>query len=136
MKIYFAGSIRGGRKDTKLYCDIISYLKPFGKVVTEHVGSKKISNKGEVDKKDNFLYNRDMKWLNSSDVIIAEVSTPSLGTGFEIGRATNLKIPILCLYNSKKKKLLSAMISGCPKITLKKYKNLKDIKIIISDFLK
>lgn len=32
MKIYFAGSIRGGREDVALYLQIINYLKNFGEV--------------------------------------------------------------------------------------------------------
>jgi hypothetical protein len=37
MKIYFAGSIRGGREDAALYLEIIEYLKTFGEVLTEHI---------------------------------------------------------------------------------------------------
>lgn len=42
MKIYFAGSIRGGRKDAGLYKKIIDYLGKYGEVLTEHIGNKKI----------------------------------------------------------------------------------------------
>ena len=38
LKIYFCGSIRGGREDAQLYAKIISHLKSFGTVLTEHVG--------------------------------------------------------------------------------------------------
>ena len=40
MKIYFCGSIRGGRKDGELYARIIKQLEAYGKVLTEHVGHK------------------------------------------------------------------------------------------------
>ena len=38
MKIYFAGSIRGGRKDAELYRKVIAALKEKHQVLTEHVG--------------------------------------------------------------------------------------------------
>ena len=38
-KIYFAGSIRGGRVDANLYKEIIEYMKKDNIVLTEHVGS-------------------------------------------------------------------------------------------------
>ena len=38
MKIYFAGSIRGGRADVGLYHRMIEYLKRDYVVLTEHVG--------------------------------------------------------------------------------------------------
>ncbi len=42
MKVYFAGSIRGGRSDAELYGRIISYIKKTDIVLTEHIGSKDI----------------------------------------------------------------------------------------------
>ncbi len=38
LKIYFAGSIRGGRVDAPIYQFLIAYLSSFGEVLTEHVG--------------------------------------------------------------------------------------------------
>lgn len=41
MKIYFCGSIHGGRNDADLYAEIIEELKTnYGQVLTEFVGSK------------------------------------------------------------------------------------------------
>ena len=37
IKIYFAGSIRGGREDKILYSQIIENLKKYGTVLTEHI---------------------------------------------------------------------------------------------------
>jgi 2'-deoxynucleoside 5'-phosphate N-hydrolase len=52
-KIYFAGSIRGGRDDVNLYFEIIDYLKSFGEVLTEHVGDNSLSSNGEPCEDDN-----------------------------------------------------------------------------------
>lgn len=37
MNIYFCGSIRGGRQDVAIYQQIVTYLKNYGRVLTEHV---------------------------------------------------------------------------------------------------
>ena len=98
MKIYFAGSIRGGRDDAKLYEKIINHIGNHGIVLTEHIGNKNISNQGERKIIDKDIYARDMHWLASADIMIAEVSTPSLGVGYELGIANELNKPTLCLY--------------------------------------
>jgi len=83
MKIYFSGSIRGGRQDADLYKRLIDELKRHGTVLTEHIGSHTIDH----SKTDRHIHDEDMAWLRESDIVIAEVSTPSLGVGYEIGRA-------------------------------------------------
>jgi len=133
MKIYFAGSITGGRDDAQLYSKIIEYLKVFGEVLTEHVGSKKISSMGEDN--GSFIYDRDMNWLLSADVIVAEVTTPSLGVGYEIGRAIENHKKVLCLYRPRTGKRLSAMIRGCKDVTVIEYKDFENIKEKVAEFL-
>jgi hypothetical protein len=39
-----------------------------------------------------------MQWLSQCHVVIAEVTQPSLGVGFEIARAVTLNKPVLCLF--------------------------------------
>ena len=39
LKIYFAGSVMGGREDGPLYAKIVHHLKSYGTVLTEIVGS-------------------------------------------------------------------------------------------------
>ena len=134
-KIYFAGSIRGGRNDREFYEKIINYLQNFGEVLTEHVGHASITPSGEADMSDQEIYNRDIGWLSSSDVVVADVSMPSLGVGFEIARAVELKKKVLCLYRVQADKKLSAMISGCPDIHVKKYQTFEEVMQIIDDFV-
>jgi len=134
MKIYFAGSIRGGRDEEKVYLKIIDYLGAFGEVLTEHVGYKDIE-KSEKNHSDSYIFERDVSWLKSSDIMVADVTVPSLGVGYEIGFAENLDIPILCLYNPKNKKPLSAMITGNKNITWKEYNNLEEAELLIKNFL-
>ena len=135
MKIYFAGSIRGGRDDAKLYEKIINHIGNHGIVLTEHIGNKNISNQGERKIIDKDIYARDMHWLASAEIMIAEVSTPSLGVGYELGIANELNKPTLCLYQKNRKIRLSAMISGNDALDCRYYDNLSDAMSIIDDFI-
>ena len=134
MKIYFAGSIRGGRDEEENYLKIIHYLGKFGEVLTEHVGHKNIE-KDETEKTDNYIFERDVSWLKISDIMVADVTVPSLGVGYEIGFAETLGIPILCLYNPKNKKSLSAMISGNKNLIWKEYNSVEEAQLLIKEFI-
>ena len=136
MKIYFAGAIRGGREETDIYNNIITYLSSKAEVLTEHVGSSELMTIGETNRSDGEIFLRDMEWLQSADLVIAEVTTPSLGVGYELGIAEKLKIPALCLYRPIKGKRLSAMISGNEKFNCQAYQTLDDAKVHINKFLK
>ncbi len=133
-KIYFAGSIRGGRNDLELYREIIRYLTNFGEVLTEHIGDAGLTPMGEAGISDSGIYHRDIDWLSQSGFVVAEVSTPSLGVGFEISRAVELKKKVLCLYRSQPDRKLSAMISGCPDIQVREYHTFEEVKQIIGIF--
>ncbi len=65
---------------------------------------------------------------------VAEVSTPSLGVGYEIGIAVERKKPVFCLYRRQEGKKLSAMIAGCLDIACAEYTTLDDAKKSIDDF--
>ncbi|MDP4039549.1 MAG: nucleoside 2-deoxyribosyltransferase [Candidatus Pacearchaeota archaeon] len=134
MKIYFAGSISGGRDDVKIYSEIINYLKKYGEVLTEHVGDAHLSaedGEGIGDKK---IHDRDMKWVLSSDILVAEITKPSLGVGYEIGRAFENGKKILCLYRKEDGKMVSPMIIGNDKIKSFCYSDLEEAKEVIDGF--
>ena len=135
LKIYFAGSIRGGRADAALYAELITYLQTKGEVLTEHIGIPDLTANGEAGLSDLDIYNRDMTWLLSSDVIVAEVTHPSLGVGFEIAKATSAGKRVLCLYRPQPDKRLSAMIAGCNDVTVASYQTLNEAKLIIDNYL-
>lgn len=134
MKIYFAGSIRGGREDVKTYSDIIKYLGKYGKVLTEHVADENLAGRGEVNLTDKDIHDRDMDWLNRSDVLVAETTVPSLGVGYEIRAAVENGKKVLCLYRPQKERSLSAMIRGCTEITIGNYNRMDEAYEIINDF--
>jgi nucleoside 2-deoxyribosyltransferase len=135
MKIYFAGSIRGGREDAALYQHIIEYLKKFGDVLTEHIGDPKLTNLGDDGPTDSYIHNRDLEWLQSADFLVAEVTTVSMGVGYEIGRAVESGKKVLCLFRPESGKNLSAMITGCPNLELVNYSDLNEVKLELKRFL-
>src|SRR5438105_746881 len=116
-RIYFAGSIRGGREDQALYFEIIERLRKYGEVLTEHISDSGLSVTGE-DNGDQYIHDRDLAWLKSADYLVAEVTTPSLGVGYEIGKATEWGKPVLCLFRAAEGRALSAMIAGCNRVIL------------------
>jgi hypothetical protein len=48
LHIYFAASIRAGRGDAGIYEKLVSLLKGFGSVLTEHVGSSRLEIEGKT----------------------------------------------------------------------------------------
>ncbi|HEX2967110.1 MAG TPA: nucleoside 2-deoxyribosyltransferase [Syntrophorhabdaceae bacterium] len=136
MKIYFAASIRGGRQDASMYSALVTYLREFGEVLTEHVGDVGLSPLGDDGPDDRFIHDRDIAWLISCDLVVAEVSTPSLGVGYEIGLATALNKPVLSLYRIVPGLPLSAMIAGSPGVHAITYSSLDQAKTIIKEFVR
>lgn len=111
MKIYFAGSIRGGRADAELYKRMIAFLKKENDVLTEHVGNLSLSRiEGELDREKQ-IYEQDTAWIRECDVLIAECTCPSHGVGYELAYAEKLGKPCFVFYN-KERGSLSAMIKG------------------------
>jgi 2'-deoxynucleoside 5'-phosphate N-hydrolase len=112
MRIYFAGAILGGRENLGVYQHIVTRLKSLGCVVpTEHVADPLVLDR-EGSLPDRFIYERDVRWIQESDAMIAEISTPSLGVGYEICCAQNFGKRVLCLY--RKGLAISKMITGNP----------------------
>ena len=110
-KVYFAGSIRGGRDDAQYYTELISYIKSKNAIVlTEHIGDNNLL-KEEKKLTDKEIYLRDIEWLKECDVVIAECTRPSLGVGYELAFAEKLSKNVYVLYRNKECNL-SAMISG------------------------
>lgn len=110
-KVYFAGSIRGGRVDARLYKRMIEYIKTRADVLTEHVGDLSLSLYEGENGRDRMIYEQDTAWIRECDLLIAECTCPSLGVGYELAYAEKLEKPC-CVFYDKNKGNLSAMING------------------------
>ncbi len=135
MKIYFAGSIRGGRDDRALYAEIITLLKQYGTVLTEHIGDDTLSSYGQTSMTDKEIYDKDTTWIDEADVVIAEVTTPSLGVGYEIGYAEGKNKKIILLYRQEEGKRLSAMVAGNEKTKCVYYKEVSELSGVFDSLM-
>ena len=133
MNIYFAGAIRGGRDDRAIYLEIVEQLRAYGRILTEHIADPQLDELGE-DASDQMIHDRDLSWLREADCLVAEVTVPSLGVGYEIGRMTEWGKRILCLYRPTRNRALSAMIAGSEVVTVREYQSTAELKEIFDDF--
>ena len=69
----------------------------------------------------------DVDWVRESDVVVAEVTTVSLGVGYEIGFAEQIGKRVICLYRPQAERRLSAMILGNTKLTVVEYQSIEDL---------
>lgn len=133
-KIYFAGSIRGGRVDADLYHRIISYIQRTDVVLTEHVGKSNLCLTEQGRNRDASIYDQDTAWLRESDLLIAECTCPSLGVGYELAYAEHRGIPCHIFYDRGKTQL-SAMLTGNPYFHIHPYDSESEIYPIIDKIL-
>ena len=111
-KVYFAGSIRGGRQDAALYGEMIAFLEERGcRVLTEHVGLESLQAEGERTMTEEEIFQRDMAWLTESELVVAECTTPSHGVGYELARARDMGKEVHIFYDLSRGSL-SAMLAG------------------------
>ena len=133
MKIYFAGSIRGGRVDADLYRRMIEYMQKTDRVLTEHVGSPHL-NLMEQGKRDVEIYDQDTAWLRESDLVIAECTCPSLGVGYELAYAEKFGKPCHVFYDRSKTQL-SAVLTGNPYFHIHPYTIEEEIFSVLDELL-
>jgi nucleoside 2-deoxyribosyltransferase len=135
MKIYFSGSISGGRDHAAIYQHLVAYLQALGHdVLSAHVADLEVLER-EKDTLPRLVFERDVAWVHDCDVMIAEVSTPSLGVGYEYGLAVQLGKPVLCVYRTNLR--MSKMITGnpAPNLTVATYASEAELDGKIAAFL-
>lgn len=135
MNIYFSCSITGGRNDQGIYKLLVDQLTDWGhEVPTAILASPKVMDY-ETSVEPEVVYRRDVKWVEDCDALIAEVSTPSHGVGYEIALALILKKPVLCCYQKGRK--VSKMITGndMPTLRLATYETEEQLLQNVEEFL-
>lgn len=133
MKVYFACSVRGGG-DTSNYIAILDAIKATGSEVLSEIFVHDAINFSGSPLPADEIYVRDIGMIKDADVVIAEVSNPSLGVGYELAYAEKLGRPILCLFNKGSGGNLSAMVSGNSYNTIVHYDR-SSLSTPIEDFL-
>lgn len=128
MKIYFSGSISSGRQDIDLYVRIVDRLRAAShEVLAGNVTNRDVGAAGEGLPPGEIL-RRDLAWIAEAaadgGALVAEVSVPSTGVGYEIAVARHVhRIPVICLYRPGYSSRCTAMVSGDPEIRLIEYTN-------------
>jgi nucleoside 2-deoxyribosyltransferase len=135
MNIYFACSITGGRDFERIYLDLTLALLASGHIIpTAHLAESNVmAVESVINPRE--VYDRDVAWIRGCDTLIAEVSIPSHGVGYEIGFALGEGKPVLCLYQEGRK--VSKMITGNPhsNLEIKSYHSIEDAISLAQEFL-
>ncbi|GAB4465223.1 MAG: hypothetical protein Kow0070_27560 [Anaerolineales bacterium] len=135
MNIYFACSITGGREFEPVYQTIVRALQEAGhEVPTAHLAESDVGAR-EAALSPQEVYARDTAWIRACDVLLAEVSVPSHGVGYEIGYALAMEKPVLAIHQEGRR--VSKMISGNPasSLTVESYRTPEEALQRISLFL-
>ncbi len=109
MNIYFSGSIKWADDAKHLYPHIINECKKYGIVLTEHIGQK-ITPQNNIADTPQWVFQADKKLLDQADIVVAEITAPSLWVWWELCYAQHRQLPIHCLYHQDKN--ISRMITG------------------------
>ncbi|MFQ5921332.1 MAG: nucleoside 2-deoxyribosyltransferase [Anaerolineales bacterium] len=135
MNLYFACSLTGGRQDEGIYAVIVGHLKGAGhEVPTAHLADPGVMELEKVTAADE-IYERDIRWIEGCEALIAEVSTPSHGVGYEIAYALRLSKPVLCCYWEGVP--VSKMILGndSPGLVVRSYQSENEVRELVDEFL-
>ena len=134
MIIYCTGTKRGSQAHQKLFKNIIEFIESLGHTALAEISSKFSSTIPLTDKQ---TYKRNLKWIDGSKLVIAEISNPDLELGIEIAYALyQRKVAVLALHISSSPKI-SSMLSGCdsPLLTIQQYSDANEMQSIVKTYL-
>lgn len=135
MNIYFACSITGGREFEAVYKELTAAMLGDGhEVPTAHLAASSVLDL-EAIAAPGEIYERDVSWIRNADALVAEVSVPSHGVGYEIGYALSVGKRVLCLSQEGRK--VSKMVSGNPhpNLVVRTYKDNQEAIALVRSFL-
>lgn len=128
--IMITGTITSAKEDSiKIYEILVEELTQYTNNIYSPIDTIKFKGTNEE------MYERVMKLLQKTDLVIAEMSNPSTGQGMELQEAVRLNIPIIIV--AKKGSKISSTVLGSGKIKATFfYDNQEDIKENLSTILK
>ena len=132
-KIYFACAITGGREHAHIYAELVAHIKQRALLLTETFADGQLTTQG-MNKPSTVIYSTDIAWIHEADAVIADVTTPSLGVGYEIAKAEEWQKPVLALFNGGGRRL-TAMIEGSPHIRTVHYETVAEATAAIDLFI-
>ncbi len=135
MKIYFSGSIYGGRQKLNTYKILIKDLQKFGEVLNPEVADDTILE-DEQRGSDEMIFKNLEKEMNEADLIFGEFTIPSLGVGYEIGYADSHNKKIIGIYDKTIAPKISTMFRGNARLKIIPYTNIEEIINNLENILK
>ena len=116
MRIYLACTVRGNRSGVAAARVAAATLQALGhEVLTSHLLEDDV-DRAESALPEREVYERDRRWLDSCDAIVAEASGSTYGVGFEVGYVTGKASAsgqrIFVLYDAACRHAVSRLISG------------------------
>ncbi len=135
MDLYFSCSLTGGRQDQPVYAALVAHLESLGHcVLTAHLAAPSVMA-DDADHSETAVYDRDTAWLRQSEAVIAEVSTPSHGVGYEIAYALERGKPVLCLAREGVR--VSKMLTGIRQVgfDFQTYASAQEAQVHVEAFL-
>lgn len=129
MNIYFCGSMTGSREKQANYEEVINYLKTYGNVLNEFVADKQVT-----DFNPRIVFERDYANMQKADIVIADITLPSTGVGFELGNFFHMNKKVLVLYDNNYP-APSSLPRGCNKFVVYPYNAISEELDIIKNFI-
>src|SRR5437879_5979017 len=116
MTIYLACTVRGDRGGVVAGRAVCERLEHHGHLVqTKHLLSDNVEA-AEAQMTERAVFQRDLAWLSTCDVLVAEASGSSYGVGFEVGyvlgRAAVSGQRVVLLYDVARRDKVSRLITG------------------------
>ncbi len=135
MNIYFSCSITGGRTEEENYQALVAEMLALGHdVPTAHLSQPNIMDL-EMQSQPAEIFARDMRWLENCDAVVAEVTSPSHGVGYEIAVALTLEKPVLCCYQQGRKVSMILTGNSSSYLTMAAYSSIEEAKAAVREFL-
>ena len=126
MKIYFSGSIYGGRQKLQTYKILVKELQKYGEVLDPGVADSQVIEK-ENAVTDESIFKKLEQKLNQADIIFAELTVPSLGVGYELGYADSHDKKIVGIYDKTAVQKITTMVRGNKRIKVIPYTDIYEI---------
>lgn len=127
--IMITGTITSAKEDSvEIYKILVEELKPHTNKIYSPIDTIKFKGTNEE------MYTRIMKILQETDLVIAEMSSPSTGQGMELQEAVRLDIPIIIVAKEGSK--ISSTVLGSQKVkSTIFYNNKRELKEKIKQLL-
>ena len=134
MKIYFSGSIYGGRQKLNTYKKLIKKLQEYGEVLNPEVADDNVLV-DEIGRDEEVFENLEKEMLKT-DLIFAEVTVPSLGVGYELGYADSHNKKIICIYDKTITPKITTMLRGNKRLKIIPYTDINNIIENLNEIIK